>query len=400
MRILCLSDAFWPDHTGGISKSLLTKIEGLVELGHSVSVVCRRLKNSHPNQEERDGYRVYRYAGPAKGSAFYRLYPFASMVELPRFLRRMNGLDSFDVAYTNDLFQVAGLKRALPGLPYVHNYHASAVAEINLDASRGKYGVLSPTLKIVLPFIAAIERQGLLNASYSLVDSQFMCRDMLQRYETIDKNRIRHIPLAVDTIRFSPAKDLAATREGLELPLDRPILLTVRRLVARMGIDNLIAAMSLVARDVPDALLLVGGMGYLADHLRETIHNLHLERNVHLLGFIPEDALPRYYQAADLFVLPTLDYEGFGLVTIESLACGTPVLATPVGATPEILNPLEPGLLFAGSNPAAMAAGTLRWLHRGISQEFRRQCRAYCETRFAKATVCRQLESILAAPAG
>src|SRR5207249_11624167 len=59
------------------------------------------------------------------------------------------------------------------------------------------------------------------------------------------------------------------------------------------------------------------------------------------LGFIPDETLPSYYHAADVFVLPTRELEGFGLVTVEALACGTPVLGTPVGATPEVLSGLE-----------------------------------------------------------
>jgi glycosyltransferase involved in cell wall biosynthesis len=74
-----------------------------------------------------------------------------------------------------------------------------------------------------------------------------------------------------------------------------------------------------------------------------------------MVGFIPEEDLPKYYQAADLVVMPTYELEGFGLVTIEALACGTPVLGTPVGATPEILRGIDPALLTGGTHAEAMA---------------------------------------------
>ena len=71
-----------------------------------------------------------------------------------------------------------------------------------------------------------------------------------------------------------------------------------------------------------------------------------LQDKVRLTGMIPRDVLPSYYRAADVFVLPTLSIEGFGLVTIEALATGLPVLGTPVGGTVEILKGVDESLLF------------------------------------------------------
>jgi glycosyltransferase involved in cell wall biosynthesis len=402
MKILCLSDAFWPDHTGGISKSLITKIEGLVELGNDVTVVCRRLLDTHPGLEERSDYRIYRYASPPRGSALYRLYPLWSMLALPKLLQRLAGQQTFDVAYTNDLFQVSGLRRALPQLPYVHNYHASAVSEIRLDASRGKYGLLSfsPVLDTATYAIARLERSSLICADRIIVDSGFMGDDLRKEYHGVSENRIRRVPLPVDTQRFAPAHDRVAVRDLLGLPREGPILLTVRRLVARMGLDNLVAAMRQVVQKFPHVLLLMGGTGYLSEHLKRTILGENLEHNVRMLGFIPEALLPAYYQAADFFILPTLEYEGFGLVTIEALACGTPVLGTPVGATPEILGSLNEELLFRDSSAQAIALGINNWLVSTVGAEVRQQCRAYCVRRFDKPKISQRIEQILAESTG
>lgn len=83
-----------------------------------------------------------------------------------------------------------------------------------------------------------------------------------------------------------------------------------------------------------------------------------------LLGFVPEEQLSRYYQAADLVVMPTLQLEGFGLVTVEALACGTPVLGTPVGALPEVLSRVDPLLIAEGTDEGALAAAIRRVLQR------------------------------------
>jgi SAM-dependent methyltransferase len=129
-----------------------------------------------------------------------------------------------------------------------------------------------------------------------------------------------------------------------------------------MGLDNLLGALARLKARHSSAVLLVGGSGSLRDELEAQSLALGLADHVKFLGFVPDAALPRYYQAADLFVLPTRELEGFGLVTVEALACGTPVLGTPVGATPEILRPLCPSLLFRGTAPEVMAEDLERFL--------------------------------------
>ena len=162
--------------------------------------------------------------------------------------------------------------------------------------------------------------------------------------------------------RFRPAKDKTVARQRLGLPPERPLLLSVRRLAPRMGLDNLVRAMPAVVARRPDVLLLIGGKGPERERLERLVAELGLDDHVRLLGFIADDDLAAHYQAADAFVLPTLALEGFGLVTTESLACGTPVLGTPVGATPEILRRLDPRLVLPGVTPAALAEGITAFL--------------------------------------
>ena len=169
--------------------------------------------------------------------------------------------------------------------------------------------------------------------------------------------KIRKLAGGVDVERFVVTADRSAVRSGLGLPDDRFILFSVRRLAPRMGLDNLIKAMPSVAARHPKALLLIGGKGPEAGRLAALVEELGLRAHVRLTGFIPDDQLVSYYQAADLFVLPTVALEGFGLVTTEALACGVPVVGTSVGATPEILSGLDPRLVIPGASPEALAEG-------------------------------------------
>ena len=94
---------------------------------------------------------------------------------------------------------------------------------------------------------------------------------------------------------------------------------------------------------------MVGGGGSLEHRLKTMVRDFEISESVKFLGHIPEEDLPNLYQAADFFVLPTKKLEGFGLVIPEAMACGTPVLGTPVGAIPEVVGGFEKRLLFDGT---------------------------------------------------
>ena len=397
MKILVLTDAFWPDQTGGISKSLLTEVEGLVTQGHSVVVVTRQLKKALPLHEAREGYELYRYPSPFKGTALYRLYPLFSIRQIPKVVARLHREFHFKVAYVHNAFQAVGLSRCSQRIPYVYVFHAPTPREIEIDAAKGKYGLATPLVKVVNRWIKAKERQALTQAHAIIVRSKFMEEEMRKLYGDVGKGKTIRIPLCVDTQRFSFVEDPRVIREELGLPLNRPILLTVRRLVARMGLENLVTAMSYIIKKAPDVLLLIGGKGYLENYLYNQVKELSLDSNVKFLGFIPEEKLPKYYQAADLFILPTMALEGFGLATIEALSCGTPVIATPVGANPEVLEPLGEEFLCQDTTPEALAERIVWFIGQGINAELRRRCRNYCETNFSITKVVGSIEEVLEA---
>lgn len=165
------------------------------------------------------------------------------------------------------------------------------------------------------------------------------------------------IPAGADTAIFSPIPDYRSARPALGLQRTHFILLTVRNLVPRMGLDALLHAMVRARQTIPNVQLLIGGSGPLRSELEAQTKALELEGCVRFLGFVPEGLLPDYYRAADLFVLPTAQLEGFGLVTIEALASGTPVFGTPVGATDEMLGRLDASLLATGADAESLAAG-------------------------------------------
>ena len=159
-----------------------------------------------------------------------------------------------------------------------------------------------------------------------------------------------------------------------------------------MGLPQLITALSAVIIENPEARLLMAGTGPLRKELEELIERQNLQDKVELLGFVEEERLPLYYAAADLFVLPTQQLEGFGIATIEALSTGTPALGTPIGATVEILGKLDKDLLFENPSSEAMAQKINQYLKKENLEPLRTRCREFVVENYAFEKIARQLE--------
>jgi glycosyltransferase involved in cell wall biosynthesis len=223
--------------------------------------------------------------------------------------------------------------------------------------------------------------------------------DRLYKLHGIAPHKIIVIPGGADLHRFRPSNNKAQLRLSLDLPKDLFILLTVRNLVPRMGLENLITALKMVLSHRRDLLLIIGGEGPLGPALEKHARSLGISEFIRFAGHIPDSKLPRFYQMADLFILPTRELEGFGLVTVEALASGLPVLGTPVGATKEILTKLGPDYLFDDTTADSIAAGILRalraWPQNQATYDYiSRTCRKVAEQHYSWDNRVRQLEEL------
>jgi glycosyltransferase involved in cell wall biosynthesis len=153
-----------------------------------------------------------------------------------------------------------------------------------------------------------------------------------------------------------------------------------------MGIDLLLRA----AARVPGLQVVVGGDGPLRGELEALAASLKVPAK--FVGYVPDDDLPALYRAADLFVLPTRALEGFGLVAIEAMACGTPALGTPVGAIPEVLGPL--GLVFRDVTVEAIEEGLRRFFD-ARDPDLGKRCREHVAARYDWGRVVEQAEALL-----
>jgi glycogen synthase len=239
-----------------------------------------------------------------------------------------------------------------------------------------------------------LERTVYARSTRFIVLSEAFGQILTSRYR-VSPERVRVVPGCVDVGRFDIDVTSKHARQRLQLPQDRPIVLAVRRLVRRMGLEDLIDAMALIkARRDFDAMLLIAGKGRLAEELQARIAEKGLENDVKLLGFVPDDRLPELYRAATISVVPTVALEGFGLITAESLAAGTPVLVTPVGGLPEAVEGLSRDLVLPSTGAQALADGIASALTGRLRMPDARACRDFARAHFDNAVIARRVADV------
>ena len=186
---------------------------------------------------------------------------------------------------------------------------------------------------------------------------------------------IRHVVYpAVDANRFHPDVDGADVRRLYAAP-DDTLLLSVGRLQRRKGHDVVIRAIAALNRDLPGLRYVIAGEGDERTRLEQLAGAEHVQDRVFFVGSVGDEALPAYYAAADMFVLPNRidtdgDIEGFGIVFLEAAAAGRPVIGGRSGGVPEAVEDGVTGLLVDGSDVEAVAAA-IREL--AVSPETRRR---------------------------
>jgi len=351
MRVLFLADAVFEDIPGGSRVVARELARGLAGLGHEVTFLVARQTPNAPEDERDNTIRIVRCPGAGN--------PLAFMREGRQVCARLWAEKPFDIVHTHFAYAAVGPLRAVPRtVPHVRSFYGPWDEEGWVEDSARSAGPLGRLKAVIKRRLRHQVEAANLRRSQRVVVLSEHSRGEVRAFG-YPEDRICRVPGGVDVERFTPTRDKQAVRKALNLPPDRRILFSVRRLAPRMGLDNLIQAMPAVIECHPDALLLIGGQGPERERLAALIQTLRLDNHVRLLGFIADSDLAACYQAADVFVLPTLALEGFGLVTTEALACGVPVIGTPVGATPEILNGLDSRLVAPGTSPPALASAIL-----------------------------------------
>jgi glycosyltransferase involved in cell wall biosynthesis len=401
MDVVMVTDTS-PPSGGGAERVLWEQATRLAARGHGVRVLARAPEVARAYRGDPDLAITHFPVDRRSPLAFVRTAVLGARAAGERLVRERRP----DVLHAHQPLAGYGVLRAAAarGVPALYTFLSPAPSEYRSRRGMTRLHRRGLAGAATMAGLWLLEWSCLRRAAVVHVLSDFSARQ-LRRLYGIPAARIVKIPGGVDTERFRPAPDRAAARASLGLGSRTPLLFTVRNLEARMGLDRLLEAMARVRYFHPSAHLVVAGTGSRANELRAHAAALGVQDTVDFVGFVDDARLAVYYQAADAFVLPTRELEGFGLVTVEALASGTPVLGTPVGATPEILAPLAPSLLFGGASAADIADGLDRFLRAlaadpGGAASLRAACHRYAESRYGWDRAVASLERVLETVAG
>jgi glycosyltransferase involved in cell wall biosynthesis len=382
MRVLVASGTWYPERNG-VARVATEVAQKLASRGHDVTALVP-IVGGLPREVHEGSLTVRR--------AIRRgLLPLTvkDVFETTRHSQRMG---EFDVLLAHGVSTAVGLSRLPFAAPLVFVYHASLPRELRFMRPRLRWGRERLVAYLNEPVTLVLERAALQGCERILILSEFS-RSLLMSDHPEQRSKIRKVSGGVETTSFSPGDGMLAARARLGLDPDRQLLVTIRRAEPRMGIEELLHAVRIM--DAGDIAVAVVGGGLLTDELHRLSVKLGLDGRVRFVGRVAEGELPDWYRAADLFVLPTVAYEGFGMVTIEALASGTPVVGTPVGATPELLEPLDARLVTHGVDADSLAIaikGALAF----VDDDFRARCRDYALTHFDWNSVIEGWEESLA----
>ena len=335
MKIFVVGLATFDQMTGGSARYMSGMIAALARRGHDVKVLTagQFVQISGPL---RPGFRGQVVRLVRRMLLFHPRAVIAVIRERP---------DLVNVHFAYDGIGAVVAAR-LTGTPVVVMFQGPWAREAESTGLRGGWPLSTKARRFV-------ERRIYRSAARCIVLSTAF-QDLLADEYGVSRSRIHVIPPGIDLAPFEPEIERAAARQKLGLS-DRPTLVTVRRLVHRMGIDLLIKALALLpAGDRPQ--LAIAGVGPDSAALQQLAVDLDVATDVAFLGRVSDSDLPILYAAADLCVVPSRDLEGFGYVVLESYAAGTPVLATTVGGLLDVVGGFDPDRLVA-PEPGAIAAG-------------------------------------------
>jgi glycosyltransferase involved in cell wall biosynthesis len=395
LRIVIASLSYHPERPSGSSRLAYDEARFLVAKGHDVWLVAMDGGTGQPEHVDDRGLHVLRYRRPT----WSPLDPRPRDVHRRRtaqLLRRYVG-STVDLVHCHCLSTGAeALRVCAEARRACYSLH-SPVREEMRAAARGAPALERLRLRVSALVNNRVEGACLRRAHAITCESEFTRRWLGLIHGSDLAARTSVLPGWVDLDRFRILEDRSAAKAELGWPADVPVLFSVRRLVPRMGLDRLLAALGTLKAAGRRFHLVLAGDGPQGPALRSLAFELGLSGSVTFAGRVSDAELPRMYGAADAFLLPTADLECFGLVALEALACGRPVLATGVGAIPEVVGRVAPDWLSEDPGAESIAVLVARFLDGRLPERPPEALRQFVQQHFA-ADVC--LPALVAAALG
>ena len=395
LNILIVADRFFPTDPGGLARVAWDVAKALGRRGHSVDFVAAE---SGPSKfeaftEEVDGVHVHRFWRPL----YPAWHPQRMSVPIGLYASAVKALlakKEFDVVHFHSIFTGAAVMQACRGITsrpaVVYTVHSPVAQEQQLTWSRqGLIGLVNGI--VGLPIVRGMERRLIALADATHVLSQFTAAELWKEHAhaSVSCEVIPHF-VYDDWTRQLSRQD---ARLRLGWPLDLPCLFTVRQLRYRYGVDDAIEAVAPLAA-AGCCRLFVAGDGPDRTQLQALIDSRGCGENIKLLGRVEDETLQVAYQAAELFLLPTRHLECFGLISLEAMSYGLPVIGRRVGAMPEVLRPILPDLLVPPSDPAALRSKISLFLDGKLEVPTELKISEYVRSNYAEARVIDLYEGV------
>ena len=363
MHIAMLS-AEYPPRWGGMGSTVFHLSSALVSLGHRITIITRNGgSGDHPTV---DGVTVRRVRWARIPMGFTRSYGKYALKEL----RRLHSEDPVDVvhlhcpmiSWTKKQFKIC--KEEIS--PIVSSLHGSWLGERDglRIASKMKEAAVwaNPNdLAILLTggYYARFENAALSESTVCVANSEATKQDFISRYSPPNVWECEVIHWGVDTEMFIPltgeSTQRKLIRERYNVPKDGKLLLAVGRLAARKGYSSLLRSFSRVNKKIPEARLLIVGRGHLKKRLEKLSRKLGIREKVTIESSLTFDDLALLFRISDLVVYPSY-YEGQGLIPLEAMASGTPVVTVDHGPLPEMVDDTVGKLFTMGDNYSMSSA--------------------------------------------
>lgn len=366
-----ISDVYFP-RINGVSTSIQSFRSELIASGHRVTLICPDYPESHSLEragDQLDDEDILRI--PSRSVLFDpedRMMSYGTIINLLPILRGRN-IDLVHI-HTPFVAHYAGVKvaRAL-AVPVVESYHTFFEEYL--------YNYIRWLPRNWLKRAARFFSKSQCNAVDALVVPSSPMRNALQTYGVGTEMHIIPTGLNLDAFRTPPESDF---RARLSIREDQPLLLYVGRVALEKNIEFLLTMMPFVLRQTPDAILVIAGEGPAESHLQRKVADMGLHASVKFVGYMRRDgALQDAYRAADLFVFASRT-ETQGLVLLEALALGTPVVALGIMGTLDVLDE-DGGCVIAPEAPSGFAEAVNKVLaHPEHYQQLVDQAPRYADT--------------------
>jgi glycosyltransferase involved in cell wall biosynthesis len=365
-RLCIVTHTFLP-HVGGIERVVYEQSKRLLQRNYEPIVVTNRIQT--PKNYVVDGIKVECYESLNTGFRLGIPYSIPTVTSLETFLKAVKSskiIHAHGHPYLTSLIAAKLAKRY--SKPFVLTQHNTFIEYDSIFDNIERLNDL------------AVGKETLKEADKIITVSNATKDYVLSLGAKPEKVTVLHN--GVDLARFRP---LAGKREEMRRKLgisqNSIVVLTVRRLVYKNGIDTLIESANIAVKKNPKIVFLVVGKGPDLNNVQMKIKQLGIENNFRFTGFVKDEDLPFYYNAADFFVLPSKSGEGLPLVALEAMACGLPVIATDVGGISEILME-DYGKLVPPNQPELLAKAVLEFSNIDLSSR-KLELRAVMEEKYS-----------------